>query len=189
MFKAHKIFKHSPAKKAKEILDLVWDGNFPVDIKKITSSIVAHHNIEGVKKNFKIKLQGKSTEEMNGFSGRVSIIETDEPHYLIEYDSSEISFRHRFVIAHALGHIVLGHFDENNKVFIDSHYGIEKVKDKKEIEASYFAMELLIPNSYFQRYFQVAKNIQQLAECFEVSTAAILFKIKDTNAIQKVAFF
>jgi len=189
MFKAHKIFKHSPAKKAKEILDLVWDGNFPVDIKKITSSIVAHHNIEGVKKNFKIKLQGKSTEEMNGFSGRVSIIETDEPHYLIEYDSSEISFRHRFVIAHALGYIVLGHFDENNKVFIDSHYGIEKVKDKKEIEASYFAMELLIPNSYFQRYFQVAKNIQQLAECFEVSTAAILFKIKDTNAIQKVAFF
>lgn len=189
MFKVHKIFKHSPTKKAKEILDLVWDGNFPVDIKNITSSIVAHHNIEGVKKTFKIKLQGTASEEMNGFSGRVSIIEKEEPHYLIEYDHSEISFRHRFVIAHALGHIVLGHFDKDNREFNDSNYSIEK-SEIKDIEASYFATELLMPDYYFLKFFGVAKSVQDLAYFFEVSNSAVNFKIKETNAFQKNrAFF
>jgi len=55
--------------------------------------------------------------------------------------------RSRFVIAHDLGHVCLGHELSGQ----EDHWDRSNLLDRKEIEAELFARALLMPRRYLQR--------------------------------------
>ena len=81
--------------------------------------------------------------------------------------------RTNFTMAHELGHIMLGHFEDDlsSSIFIGSPY--------LEIEANLFADELLMPTSQIIRQRMDARKI---AETYNVSITAAQNKIKYLKA-------
>jgi Zn-dependent peptidase ImmA (M78 family) len=99
--------------------------------------------------------------------------------------------RQRFTIAHELGHLLLHnpaevHVDRNFKTFIRlrdevSSQGV----DQDEIEANYFAAELLMPKRFLEKDLRDIDGldlhdqriIDDLAKRYVVSTQALLLRL------------
>lgn len=77
----------------------------------------------------------------------------------IGINNLDSEYRQRFTIAHEIGHIINGD-DAGNDFYIDYRDNIEgKNKDKKEMQANKFAINLLIPKNEFILKFNEFKNL------------------------------
>lgn len=99
------------------------------------------------------------TELPVGMDGRL----TETAHGLqLELAQGQSRVRHRFTIAHELGHRVLQHYRQETKV--------------AESEANIFAGTLLVPGEWLRKDVKASPSasIQELAQRYDVSTSVIL---------------
>ncbi len=85
--------------------------------------------------------------------------------------------RQRFTMAHELGHYIL--HKEKNVEFVDTTFFRNSEKDAVEYNANEFASRLLMPESEVRTLIDVdgVKNIGNLAEKFNVSAAAMKYRV------------
>ena len=96
---------------------------------------------------------------------------------LILLNAQEPTIRQRFALAHALGHIALGH----GPVPADTpaHYSTE-TPNQQEQAANIFALNLLIPRQAIRCALRIGKfgNVNEMAKAFAVSPAAVATQLK-----------
>ncbi len=130
---------------------------------------------------FRQSLEG----DMSGFlakSGEQVVIGVNTDHH---------ENRQRFTIAHEIGHFLLHkpnaiHVDRTFKAFIRLRDEISSQGvDEEEIEANFFAAELLMPKRLLEKDLQAIdgldlhdeNTIEELAEKYKVSTQAFLLRL------------
>lgn len=158
-------------KKIIELLRNEYDlKSLPVDLEKITQKL-------------EIRVMEQQFEEgLSGFAYQKS------GNKFIGVNSSELSRRKRFTIAHELGHLFLHKQDAVNydpaiMYFRDSHSS--DGTDIKEIEANAFAAELLMPEDEVRKLIvkrgglnmEDTSAIQEMADSFEVSLLAMTIRL------------
>ena len=103
----------------------------------------------------------------NGYSGAY-VLKLKTGLFIILYDKDDSIHRQRWGIAHELGHIYLKHDNDG---------------DKQEIEANFFAAQLLMPEIII-RYIKKLTgrfSFNQIVEYFDVSPEAAKKRIKTLN--------
>ena len=84
--------------------------------------------------------------------------------------------RQRFIIAHELGHVMLN----KGRSFVDEAATIDAPTDSVEIEASKFAAELLMPESWFRTIWADRRGkLDRVAAYFGVTGSAAHGRAKD----------
>lgn len=115
---------------------------------------------------------------LNGASGSY---EATEAGPVIKVNRSEADVRQRFTVAHELGH----HFLRHGKAFRDDSSNFSTlVRDWKEVQANRFAAELLMPEGAIRAAVKRESDISRLARMFDVSTAAIGFRLKNLGLVR-----
>ena len=171
----------SARKMAKTALDIGWDGNLPVSPAKIAQKLRIQRALEdGTKVLYPIFIQGKTSAELEGASGRAQVATTPDGQtaFLCEYNIDEVSYRSRFTIAHELGHVLLGHVKHGCKPLRDTSFPSHSL-DVNEIAANNFAAELLMPENMVRHYFKAKPPLGKIAEVFGVSEAAMMYRLKN----------
>lgn len=170
---------------AKKALELAWDGNLPVDPEAIARRLVVFKTdpVSGRTLEVPIRFRGSPSYTLGDISGQASLIRDGvSEYYLCEYNSSEISYRTRFTMAHELGHVLLEHVNVNMPRKRDTNFPAYTF-DPDEVAANGFAAELLMPEVMVRELFPVASSLLQLAEAFGVSTAAMSYRLKNLGLV------
>lgn len=169
---------------ASKALKLGWDGELPVNPKKIAESLVfIKKDSKGRKREYEIVVRGKSGNDLGGASGQAILEQREgDDYFACEYNKDEVSHRSRFTVAHELGHVLLGHVNEENSKLRDTTFN-STTSDPDERAANAFAAELIMPSARVKELYRAARNIQQLAEAFGVSTQAMTFRLKNLGII------
>lgn len=146
------------------VLKTYWDQKLPVDPIAIAQKMGA---------------DVRPSDAMGDISGWFSLSENGPE---IHYNIKEPSVRQRFTVAHELGHYVLSHgdnFRDPVSSFSSSNY------DPIEASANKFAAELLMPATLVSRAIEDhgISDIGRLAKLFNVSEAAMKFRLKNLNWI------
>lgn len=152
-----------PEKHAADIIKGHWkDGGLPVDPIRIAVSL-------GVPVLAFPGCEDFGSYEPVGATG---------PRPLITYNPMDGTLRSRFVIAHLLGHHVLGHIGHVPE--LPANFNPE-AKDTKEADASLFAICLLIPEQILRAMVEVKniRSLRQLSQMFAVSTAAMGYRLRN----------
>lgn len=107
---------------------------------------------------------------------------------LIGVNSRHAEVRRRFTIAHELGHFLL-HGETSVEMHVDRAYVKARNKtssegtDPDEVEANYFAAELLMPRRFLEediaaiKDFDLFEDADDLAKKYMVSTQALLIRL------------
>ncbi len=140
-------------------------------------------NIEEIVRNEKINIiEHEFNDEASG------ILVISDENITIGIDKNSGNERKRFTIAHELGHYVL--HNERSNMFVDKVFfrkksdGYTSKEEKIEIEANYFAANILMPEKLI---FQAISNltcdlyedetVSKLAKDFNVSSSAMLYRL------------
>lgn len=101
--------------------------------------------------------------------------------WLIKVNKVHSKTRQRFSIAHELGHFVYHKDDENE--FVDSTFFRGMTSDNFENTANRFASELLMPEDQVRQLIEKdnVRRVSELASRFGVSSAAMLYRVKELN--------
>ncbi|PNG14606.1 ImmA/IrrE family metallo-endopeptidase [Stutzerimonas stutzeri] len=171
------------AEYAKKALSLVWDGTIPVNPAVIARSIYVYDKDQhGNQINVPIRVEGKNTASLSGASGQASlVVNGNDRYFLCEYNSEEIVYRTRFTIAHELGHILLGHVNSEQRKWRDTNF--TSGYDPAEAAANSFAAELIMPEVEVRKFIAISSSVDQLAETFGVSTAAMTYRLKNLRLL------
>lgn len=114
-------------------------------------------------------ITGTSKEDytFNGYSGAY-VLKLKTGHHIILYDEDDSAHRQRWGIAHELGHIYLGH---------------NKDERKQEIEANFFAAQLLMPEIVLRYSKKLKKQLSynDIVTFFDVSPEAARKRIHTLN--------
>jgi Zn-dependent peptidase ImmA (M78 family) len=148
-----------PKMRALEALSSYWDGNLPVDSLKIARAL-------------KVRVHAK--HDLGDALGSFELINGQA---CICVNPKGFERRHRFVIAHELGHFLLrhgDHFVDTSREMTAGHY------DVCERQANTFALELLMPR------FAVDKSIMkrditdfnELTNLFGVPEKAMHYRLR-----------
>lgn len=152
----------NPRIEAQKVLDIYWNGNFPVDPVKIAWDMgvnVYSLNEPGT------DLSGTYDPRHPAFNGMPTIL----------INLSEAPVRQRFTIAHELGHHVL----HGTKSFRDPINQLPGML-QEEVDANAFAAALLMPEKYFVSAFHSALySDKQMCSIFGVSKAAMGWRLKN----------
>lgn len=151
-----------PAQTASRLLTKYWDGVFPIDPAYIATKLDA------------IVLP---RQDLDGASGMIELIDGVP---LISYLKTEARVRQRFTVAHELGHLALGHLNENNKYFRDTRYELGSGHAGPiEQAANLFAASILMPAEYVEELVlrQQVKTVSELAIIFDVSEIAMGYRL------------
>lgn len=94
--------------------------------------------------------------------------------YIIFYNDNQLKTRQRWTIAHEIGHIVMRHSFKN----ID-----EQLYSNMEVEANFFASQLLIPSQIINTAIKRGYNItiDFIIQSFNVSEEAAIKKLETLN--------
>lgn len=146
-----------------EVLSAYWDdGSLPVDPAYIATrmgvSVMADPNLDG--------------------SGHYEPNASKSGGPLITYNPTENIVRQRFTIAHELGHHALAHGPRDR----DTPENFTMIfSDPKEVAANKFAAQLLMPKDFIHAVVQVrgVRDLKRLAKLFNVSTAAMGYRLRD----------
>jgi Zn-dependent peptidase ImmA (M78 family) len=100
-------------------------------------------------------------------------------------NQSDPPFRKRFTIAHELGHHFLHLMQDGEYVDKEANLFRQQVGEdvemtpmrRREIQANMFASSLLMPEQEVKRYWNERRSIEALAAIFNVSNAAMGFRI------------
>lgn len=111
----------------------------------------------------------------------------DDDFGMIGVHSLHSDARQRFTIAHEIGHFLLHDFDtvHVDKRFIMRDAKSSTAEDDREIEANWFAAELLMPNQWIREDVEELggidlendEEIEELADKYEVSNAAMQYRL------------
>lgn len=101
--------------------------------------------------------------------------------WLIRVNKMHSETRQRFTIAHELGHFV-NHKDDEHE-FVDTTFFRGMTSDNLEYTANKFASELLMPEEQVRYLINIenVRNVAELATKFGVSSAAMLYRVKELN--------
>ena len=85
------------------------------------------------------------------------------------------------MVAHELGHFVYHKDDENE--FVDTTFFRGMTSDNLEYTANRFASELLMPEEQVRHLIDKdnVRSVAELAVRFGVSSAAMLYRVKELN--------
>ena len=128
---------------------------------------------------------GSTVEEVNFQHDDISAKATKstDDSYLIQVSSSDGAKRQRFSIAHEIAHIVLHDDDE----FIEYRKPLADYDDSnmlyKEVQANMLASALLMPRDLVQRVWANTKDIDDLAEVFNVSRTAAYYRLDNLQLL------
>lgn len=155
-------------KMARKILKDYKLNTVPTDLKKIFKDI---------------KIDFIEIYEPDGIDG--AIIEMKDKTKIAFLNTAKPVARQRFTLAHELGHIFLKHdqrsIQELKMISIDTDENDLDFSDQKkpsiETEADKFASELLIPFAQLKKHKAELKNLDSLANVFQVSKAAMSMAI------------
>ena len=164
---------------ANKILQDSWNGLLPIDPVAIAESIKVK-NANG--QWCKIEVVGRSSLALNGASGQclLSTNKNGDTVFKCEFNFYENALRSRFVIAHELGHILLGHIKQEDDIKRDDAF--TKV-DNEEDSANHFAYELLMPEERVINLFQGEATVKQMADIFYVSETSMEYRLKNLGLI------
>jgi Zn-dependent peptidase ImmA (M78 family) len=96
--------------------------------------------------------------------------------WVIEVNESHHRKRQRFTMAHELGHYFL--HKEKNVDFVDTTFFRSSMSDSVEYAANEFAAKLLMPELEVKELInEGVKNLGELAEKFDVSVAAMKYRV------------
>ena len=113
--------RFTAAEYAKRALEIAWDGNLPVNPAAVARGLVVHKTTpNGERVDVPIRVQAANPFNGNGYSGQATLVnEQGAEYYLCEYNPHEYDYRIRFTIAHELGHVLLAHVHEGNRMLRD----------------------------------------------------------------------
>lgn len=168
--------------RASKVLDLCWDGRLPVDPKELAENLLVRDYSQEDGDKIPVVVKARSSINLRGASGQARLVDDEEDGwvYVCEFNRDEISYRNRFTIAHELGHVVLGHVTDVRSPKRDTTFTND---DPDERYANAFAAALLMPEKFVRKLYRSARNIQELADAFGVSTAAMNFRLKNLGII------
>lgn len=104
--------------------------------------------------------------------------------WVIKVNKFHSETRQRFTIAHELGHYVYHKDDDiDEHEFVDTTFFRGMTSNNLEYTANRFASELLMPEKDVRRLIDTDKirSVAELASKFGVSSAAMLYRIKELN--------
>lgn len=152
---------------AQELLDHFWDGKLPVQVqhlaKAISIEVVAGADIEDV--------------------GLISV-ESNKVVAKIKYTVP--STQYRFILAHQIGHYLLGHLHATDKQHREKLSNFKTgVECKQEKKANDFAIDLLIPKATLKYAigYKGYCSIADLAILFGVSEVVMRQRLLDLQII------
>ncbi|MCX8018455.1 MAG: ImmA/IrrE family metallo-endopeptidase [Rhodocyclaceae bacterium] len=145
-------------RKAARILSAHWDGKLPVDVHAIAARLG-------------VEVHSEAIDE----SGRIEL--ADVPRIVV--NGNEAWVRQRFTVAHELGHWVLGHLRQGQRLFRDRPEAFSTAASGVEREANAFAAALLMPADALRYAMQqgIADSLQSLARLFDVSQSAMYWRV------------
>jgi Zn-dependent peptidase ImmA (M78 family) len=149
-----------------DLINKYWKMETPIDLDAIAfgmGAVVQRAPLGDISGKIDIAIDGKSPPK-------------------ISINSSEFELRQRFTLAHEIGHLVLQHGTSLRDPNTNFYTG---VMDPKEVEANRFAASLLMPEAAV-RYFIDEEGIastKQLADMFQVSDAALGFRLKNLKIV------
>ena len=120
--------------------------------------------------------------------GLITKSKTNPNQYIIFVEKTMITTRKRFTIAHELGHFFLHIKDQEKPRTLIADYSSEVMfrtsniqrsaeRQQLEIEANFFAAELLMPEDKVKEIYQIVKNTEKVADFFWVSNQAMQFRL------------
>lgn len=149
--------------KARQVLKMYKITEVPTDLQAICKGL----GVEYVELDDPEALDG-ALLEMNGM-------------HVAMLNRAKSFVRGRFTLAHELGHICLEH---GKRDFYDPEMARELGEDvqenkkpAKEQEADAFASELLMPTDQLKKYQSELKNLEKMANLFQVSKQAMSIAI------------
>ncbi|MCT7963879.1 XRE family transcriptional regulator [Laspinema sp. D1] len=89
--------------------------------------------------------------------------------------------RQIFTLAQEIGHLIFHRDDYQDKLIKQGNPGEEEAR---EAVADYFAGHLLVPQTEFERFYQISPNLIQLKQHFRVSYQVILKRLADMGRIE-----
>lgn len=172
---------HQATSRAGKVLELCWDGRLPVNPKDLAEDLLVKNYSTNRDEKIPVIVRACSSTSLGYASGQACLERDDDGwFYVCEYNRDEISYRNRFTIAHELGHVVLGHVTDERSPKRDTTFTND---DPDERYANAFAAALLMPEKFVRKLYRSARNIQELADAFGVSTAAMNFRLKNLGII------
>lgn len=160
-------------KSAREVLDLVWDEQLPVDPIAIAKRLII------TKDELPVHMVASSSEAK--VSGKARFDRAQNA-FVCEYNAHEVSYRQRFTQAHELGHVILGHVNDGREPKRDTSFAV-RTHDPDEVAANAFAAELLMPEDYVRTAVKREQDISKLARLFDVSTTAMRFRLQNLSIL------
>lgn len=150
---------------AESVLSYYWDGLLPIN----PNTMARKCNIKTNILNSAPELSGVAYIDNNGCK-------------TIGYNPTLPVFRIRFIIAHEIGHHLLGHINEKVSFlndFIESNYHYENPLIEKE--ADIFAAKLLIPREAVSVLIERRgiTEISDLADTLGVSESVMYWRLRD----------
>lgn len=156
----------------KSILNAHWDWSVPVKVDDIAHKLGIY-----------ISELNENNPEHLGLSG---LAEINNNNRFVYFNRTESKNRQRFTIAHEIGHHQLAHVTNANPKYRDDagHFS-SQTQQWEEIEANQFAAELLMPQAALE--FMIHKkgmtHIPELANTFEVSEAAMYYRLRNSGLL------
>lgn len=154
---------------AKTVLSRYWDGNLPVNVEQI--ALLMGINVQ-------------LSDDLITASGEIELLDNDS--VVCRINQRDGLNRRRFTLAHEIGHFALNHLNRGDKKFRDtSTQFVYGPSDYRETEANRFAAELLMPSTMVDWLIKkhMITNTHQLAEIFQVSNAAMVYRLKNLGWI------
>lgn len=138
---------------------------------------------------------GVSYEEKQILSGESGWIEKQGDFYHVVINSSESPQRRRFTAAHELAHYLLhrnllatmGRLDRHTDRLFDSAAQNREApfQEYHEVEANQMAAQILMPAGKVRRLFDQNATINELADTFGVSQAAMKIRLQSLNLVAR----
>lgn len=154
--------------KAKTILESVFGSIIDISIPVPLEKILERYDLTAAVGEFE-------DEEVSGAYER--------EHKMIYVAEDEPANRKAFTIAHEIGHYFL-HETKKHEVFYRAQIiNIPDEGKKEEQEANWFAAALLMPEGQLEHYYNLTKDIGELAVVFGVSSTAVYFRLKNLGIV------
>lgn len=158
--------------KATEFLIQIADHDFPFNLRKLFAEFT----------DFKLisfdQLREQGCDQKLFGSEDAFILEDPLGFIYLCYNTKSPVERKRFSFAHELGHHCLGHNTDSSLMISDRN-----LYDKQELEANYFAAQLLMPEQIFSTLKDkgVQLNVTDIATYFKVSKEAAQKRLQTLN--------
>lgn len=155
---------------ASQVLSRYWSNkSYPVD-----PYIIAYEN------NIEIRLNPLLKNK--NIAGKIY---AEDKQVIIEVDPWQTPYRQRFTIAHELGHFFLNHDINGGLNHIDTVDDLSDPANELEIQANYFAVNLLMPKEFIEYilYKLQISDIAEMAKKLNVSRSALTYRLEKLRVI------